>query len=183
MTVGASGKVEIRTGATAQGQGVKTTLAQLCAGSLGIDPVDVSVVAGDTAAASLGLGAFASRQAVNAGSSVHLAAQEVRKKALDAASRMLEAATEDLELAGGAVHVKGVSGLSVPLGDIARVLGGMPGYAMPSGTRAGPVGDIAFRSRRTDLLQRQPCRLGRGRYRDRAGFDSALLWWSTIRDG
>ncbi len=137
VTVGASGKVEIRTGATAQGQGVKTTLAQLCAGSLGIDPAEVSVIAGDTAAAPLGLGAFASRQAVNAGSSVHFAAQEVRTKALDAASRMLEAATEDLELADGTVRVKGVSGLSVALGEIARVLGGMPGYAMPSGLPPG----------------------------------------------
>jgi len=137
VTVGASGKVEIRTGATAQGQGVKTTLAQLCAGSLGVAPADVSVVAGDTAAAPLGLGAFASRQAVNAGSSVHLAAQEVRTKTLEAASRILEAAKEDLELADGAVRVKGVSGLSVSLGDIARVMGGMPGYAMPSGLPPG----------------------------------------------
>jgi len=137
VSIGASGKVEIRTGATAQGQGVKTTLAQLCAGSLGVDPAEISVITGDTSAASLGLGAFASRQAVNAGSSVHLAVQEVREKALDAASRILEAAKEDLEVADATVRVKGVSGLSVSLGDIARVLGGMPGYAMPSGLAPG----------------------------------------------
>lgn len=137
VSIGASGKVEIRTGATAQGQGVKTTLAQLCAGSLGVAPAEISVIAGDTAAASLGLGAFASRQAVNAGSSVHLATEEVRQKALEAASRMLEAAKEDLEITGGAVCVKGVSGLSVSLGDIARAMGGMPGYAMPSGLAPG----------------------------------------------
>ena len=43
--------------------------------------VDVTVVAGDTAAAALGLGGFASRQTVTAGSSVHIAAQTVAAKA------------------------------------------------------------------------------------------------------
>ncbi|MCG8545061.1 MAG: xanthine dehydrogenase family protein molybdopterin-binding subunit, partial [Alphaproteobacteria bacterium] len=117
VSVGPSGRIEIRTGATAQGQGVKTTLAQLCAGILGVAPADVSVIAGDTAAISHGQGAFASRQAVNAGSSVHLAAHEVRDKALETASRLLEAAKEDLELADGAVRVAGVAGLSLSLAE------------------------------------------------------------------
>ena len=41
---------------------------------------DVTVVAGDTAAAPLGLGGFASRQTVTAGSAVHLAALAVRER-------------------------------------------------------------------------------------------------------
>ena len=77
-----SGKIVIYTGATDQGQGLKTALAQVCASQIGIDIEDIEVVTGDTGSVSLGLGAFASRQAVTAGSSVHVASLEVRKKAL-----------------------------------------------------------------------------------------------------
>ena len=146
VSVGPSGRVEIRTGATDQGQGVRTALAQLCAGILGVEPAHVSVVAGDTAAIPLGQGAFASRQAVNAGASVHLAALEVRDKALETASRLLEAATDDLELSGGAVRVVGVPDLSVSLAEIAQTLGGMPGYTMPSGLTPGLSADAYFQT-------------------------------------
>src|SRR5262249_38950622 len=68
---------------------------------------DVTVIAGDTAAAPLGLGGFASRQTVTAGSSVMIAAAAVAAKARKLASHMLEAAEEDLEIADGGVRVVG----------------------------------------------------------------------------
>lgn len=46
------------------GQGIKTSLAQLCAAQLGLDPVAIEVTAGDTAHISCGMGGFASRQSV-----------------------------------------------------------------------------------------------------------------------
>ena len=52
---------------------------------------DVTVVAGDTAAAPLGLGGFASRQTVTAGSSVHVAAQARRRQGAQARRHVLEA--------------------------------------------------------------------------------------------
>ena len=45
----------VSSGATAQGQGVKSMLAQISAGVLGINPKDVYVVDGDTNATALGL--------------------------------------------------------------------------------------------------------------------------------
>jgi carbon-monoxide dehydrogenase large subunit len=144
VRVGPSGKVAIQTGAAAQGQGSKTSLAQICAGILGIDIADISVVAGDTAASPVGLGAFASRQAVTAGSSVHQAAHRVREKALQAASNLLEAAEADLEIVDGAVRVKGAPDMSIGLGEIARALAGMPGYAMPAGMTPGLSADAHF---------------------------------------
>ena len=62
-----SGKIVVYTGATDQGQGLKTTLAQVCAAQTGAAIEDIEVVTGDTGSVSLGLGAFASRQAVTAG--------------------------------------------------------------------------------------------------------------------
>ena len=133
VRIGRSGRVMLHTGAIAMGQGTRTTLAQICAGHLGIDPEDVTVVAGDTAGVPNGIGGFGSRQTVTAGGSTHVAALELREKAIRAASHQLEAAEEDLELAGGAVRVRGVPELSVTLKDLARALSGMKGYSRPKG--------------------------------------------------
>jgi carbon-monoxide dehydrogenase large subunit len=132
-----SGKVALYTGATDQGQGVATTLAQLCAATLGVSMSDISVVCGDTGRIPFGQGSFASRQAVAAGSSVDAAARTVRQKALKVASHMLEAAEADLEIENGRVRVKGVAGMSIGLGEIARAVQGMPGFSLPGGVEPG----------------------------------------------
>ena len=70
------------TGASSQGQGHETTLAQVCAAELGV-PIDrVTVVEGDTGQIPLGIGTWASRTAVMAGNAVSLAARAVGDKAL-----------------------------------------------------------------------------------------------------
>jgi carbon-monoxide dehydrogenase large subunit len=151
LRIGASGKVIVTTGATAQGQGVKSMLAQITAGVLGLNPADIHVVEGDTNSSPLGLGAYASRQTVTAGNSMFAAANLVASKARAMASHMLEASPDDLELIGGKVCVKGVPGLQVSLGEVAKVLGGMPGYAIPGGMDPGlsasvdfPIGQLTF---------------------------------------
>ena len=116
LRVGASGQIVVTTGASAQGQGVKSMLAQLVGDVLGVPPEDIDVIAGDTAGTALGFGAFASRQAVTAGNAVHLAAIAVRDKAIKAAAEMLEASADDLELKDGAVQVKGVPQMRKTLG-------------------------------------------------------------------
>jgi len=132
VRVNPSGQVSIFTGAAAMGQGIRTTLGQICAEQLGITTDKVTVICGDTVAAPLGLGGFASRQLVTAGNTVLLASREVAEKAKRLASHMLEAAVEDLELVDGKVQVKG-SDASVTLAELARTLRGAPGYAFPPG--------------------------------------------------
>ncbi|PPR09360.1 MAG: Caffeine dehydrogenase subunit alpha [Alphaproteobacteria bacterium MarineAlpha11_Bin1] len=132
-----SGKIVVFTGATDQGQGLKTALAQVCASQMGAAIDDIEIVTGDTGSVSLGLGAFASRQAVTAGSSVHVASMEVRNKALKVAAHMLEAAEEDLEIADGKISVRGVANMSVTLGSVARAVQGMPGFSLPGGVDPG----------------------------------------------
>ncbi len=137
VRVSPSGQVSVYTGATDQGQGISTALAQICAEALGVGAEDVTVVAGDTSMVPLGLGAFASRQTVTAGSSVHVAANQVRDKALTVAAHVLEAAEQDLEITGGTVHVKGVPDMSISLGELAGALAGIPGFALPGGIAPG----------------------------------------------
>jgi carbon-monoxide dehydrogenase large subunit len=126
-----AGKVTVFTGAVAIGQGLKTAFAQICAEQLGVAPRDITVVAGDTGAISLGMGAFASRQTVMGGSAVHVAASVVRDKVRKAAAEILEVDEGDLELRDGRVEVKGVPKHGLGFGELAMAMAGVPGYKLP----------------------------------------------------
>ncbi len=145
VRVSPTGRITVSTGAAAMGQGLATALAQICAETFGVRADDVTVVAGDTAAAPLGLGGFASRQTVTAGSSVQIAAKTVAAKARKLASHMLEAAEEDLEIVDGEVRVVGAPQLAVKLGELARILKGAPGYGFPPGIEPGLDASAMFR--------------------------------------
>lgn len=133
-----SGKVLVLTGVAPQGQSHETTLAQLCATRLGVDLEDVTVVAGDTAAIALGVGTFASRTAVVAGNAVSMAAQSVRRKALDVAAQLLETSPDDLELDRGTIRVRGVPDRQVELAQVAQVVcSPPPAFTFPEGLEPG----------------------------------------------
>jgi carbon-monoxide dehydrogenase large subunit len=97
----------------------------------------------------VGLGAFASRQTVTAGSSVLLAARAVAAKAKTLAGMLLQTAPDDLELKDGDVRVKNTPERSITLAELARILRGGPGYGFPPGMEPGLEATVAFR---TDLL-------------------------------
>jgi carbon-monoxide dehydrogenase large subunit len=136
VKVSPTGRITVATGGMSMGQGIKTALAQICSEQLGVEAKDIEVIAGDTAFTSLGMGAFGSRLAVTAGSSVHLAAMAVRQKALRIAADKFEVTEDDLELRDAKVMVKGTD-LTMSLGDISRVLQGVPGYSLPSDIEPG----------------------------------------------
>jgi carbon-monoxide dehydrogenase large subunit len=144
IRIGPSGKVLVTTGATAQGQGVKTMLAQIVSGALGLRAQDIRVVDGDTAASPLGLGAFASRQAVTAGNAAHRAARTVAAKAIEAAAAILKLPAEDLELHDGEVRGRGMQGVQISLSQIAQGLSGVPGMALPGGLTPGLSASVDF---------------------------------------
>jgi carbon-monoxide dehydrogenase large subunit len=125
----ASGHAVVATGACSQGQGHETSFAQIAADALGIPLEWVTVVGGDTAAIPFGIGTFASRSAVNAGTSIHAASERVRDKVIAAAATLLEAAPADVEMRDGLLSVRGAPGSTVPL---ARVIqAALPTFAKP----------------------------------------------------
>jgi carbon-monoxide dehydrogenase large subunit len=144
LRVGRSGRISVYTGAAPMGQSTKTMLAQIAADQFGVAPEDIHVVAGDTAHVPMGHGAFASRQAVNAGNSVHIAARGVREKVLKVAAELLDTPLDKLEIEGGRVRVVGGSNLSIKLGDIAREATGIPGYSLPKGIDPGLEQTVNF---------------------------------------
>lgn len=149
VRVAQSGKVSVFTGATAMGQGLATALAQICAEQLAIAPQDVTVIAGDTTLSPLGLGGFASRQLVTAGTSVHIAAQQVAAKAMQAAGAILGLPADELELVAGRVQSRTDAARGMTLGAIAMALRGAPGYAFPAGVEPGLEAKVHWK---TDAL-------------------------------
>ncbi|MFM1813488.1 MAG: hypothetical protein RLZ98_183 [Pseudomonadota bacterium] len=145
LRVSTTGKITLYTGATPQGQSHHTTLAQIAADQLGVSYEDINVVTGDSAATGLGIGTFAARTAVNAGSSVHVAAIELGEKIRKVASDLLEADASDLELVDGNVQVKGAPGLRKSLREVAVHSVGMYGYAMRTDYEPGLEATAHFR--------------------------------------
>ncbi|HEU5261924.1 MAG TPA: xanthine dehydrogenase family protein molybdopterin-binding subunit [Gemmatimonadales bacterium] len=136
VTVEPSGRVRVATGVGTQGQGHFTAFAQIVAEVLGVDVERVHVITGDTREFHWGTGTFASRGAVVAGSACHAAALAVRERILDVASRHLEAAKQDLELADGHVRVRGAPDSAVSLGELALKANPLRGAVRP-GTEPG----------------------------------------------
>jgi aerobic carbon-monoxide dehydrogenase large subunit len=132
-----NGKVAVATGATNQGQGQRTTLSQIIADRLGCRLEDIVMTMGDTAAISQGIGAFASRQAVNAGSSAHMAGEAVRQKAVELAARTLGVAATEIDLEDSRAIARGGNRPSISFGELARLAQGMPGVSFPDGQGAG----------------------------------------------
>src|SRR5881628_2245707 len=124
-----AGRVIVATGAINSGQGHETSFAQIAADALDV-PLDwVTIVGGDTAAVPFGVGTFASRSAVTAGSSIADACREVRTKVVRAASVLLEAGPDDIEIDDGRAFVRGAPGSAV---DLARVVqASIPTFARP----------------------------------------------------
>ena len=135
VRVDPSGQVTVNAGSAPQGQGTGTMLAQIVADELQIDHETVKCVFGDTGRIAFGMGTFASRNAVMAGTSVQMASIKVRDKALQLAGHLLEVDTADLEFVDGVFQVKGSP-------HARRTLAGAGG-----GGRAG---------RRTDLRGMEP---------------------------
>jgi carbon-monoxide dehydrogenase large subunit len=118
----------VYSGIASVGQGIETTLAQVCADELGVDPGAVTVVHGDSAQVPFGVGGFASRGAAVALPAALEAARKVRAKILRVAAELLEASADDLVVGGGAVHVRGVPARTVAFRELARAaVPGPPG--------------------------------------------------------
>src|SRR5581483_6031206 len=115
-----TGKILIRSGLTSQGQSHQTTFAQIAAEILSVDAADVTVVEGDTGQLEWGVGTYASRAIVVSGNAVALAAGEVKRKALQLASGLLEVSPDDLELKDGNVVVVGSPQRSLTLKQVAK---------------------------------------------------------------
>ena len=115
-----SGQLTVFLSVHSHGQGLETTMAQIAADALGVDLDSVRVSFGDTAEVAYGSGTFASRAAVLSGGAVHLAGSDVAAKLRRIAAAALEAADDDIVLAGGRAFVRGTPTRGYDVAEIAR---------------------------------------------------------------
>jgi aerobic carbon-monoxide dehydrogenase large subunit len=120
VRVDCQGTVHVFVGVSCQGQSHETTLAQVAAAELGLEPGAVAVVGGDTTVLGFGMGTVASRVAAVAGPAVARSAREVARKARLVAGELLECGPDDVVLAGGRAHVAGMPDRALPLGRLAQ---------------------------------------------------------------
>jgi len=113
------GTITVITGSTPHGQGHQTTWAQLAADAFGLPFDKVRVLYGDTDQPAYAVGTFGSRSAAISGAAVHEGAVRLKRKVRALAAAAFEAATADVVVTDGRVHVRGVPTRFMTLKDIA----------------------------------------------------------------
>jgi aerobic carbon-monoxide dehydrogenase large subunit len=136
------GTATVRCGTTSFGQGHETSLAQIAAEQLGLPMDSVRVIHSDTDAVERGGGTVGSRSMQHGGSAVHQAAREVRHKARDLASHLLEASPEDIVFVAGTVGVAGVPERSVSWASL--VAAAADRANLPQGMETGLAAEADF---------------------------------------
>ncbi len=107
------GKVQLRASAVDMGQGIRTTLVQIARQVLPLPEDNLELITGDTALTPKHGGAVAERQTLISGNAVLEAAKRFRTELLQAATTVLDAPTEELEvLPTGVVHLRTENHLS-----------------------------------------------------------------------
>ena len=137
MRLDQRGNLHVVTGAKPHGQGLETTLAQVCADEFGLSPERITVTSGDTSLIQFGIGTFASRSAVTAGTAVGVAAGRLREKVLAVAGELLEASPDDLEVVEDGVASRDVHDQSVSFAQIHAAASPGPRSRLPAGLEPG----------------------------------------------
>ena len=113
----ATGNISVMVGAHSHGQGHETAFPQVVADMLGIDPMSIEIVHGDTANTPMGMGTYGSRSLAVGGSAMVRATEKIIAKAKKIAAHILEASDADIELKDGQFSVAGTD-KSLAWGDV-----------------------------------------------------------------
>src|SRR5947209_4803280 len=113
------GSVDVFSGTVDIGQGSKTRHTQIVADALGVPYESITMDNTNTDSSAVCTGTFASRGTFIGGNAVRFAAEKVRERILDIASKELEISPEDLELADGEVVAKGAPDRKISVADVA----------------------------------------------------------------
>jgi CO/xanthine dehydrogenase Mo-binding subunit len=113
------GRVDVFAGTVDVGQGSKTVHSQIVADTLGVPYDWVTMDNSNTDSSAVCTGTFASRGTFIGGNAVRLAAERVRERILDIASKELEIDPADLTIEDGEVVAKGAPQKKIGVADVA----------------------------------------------------------------
>ena len=122
VEVDPDGLVRVRSGCSSVGQGIRTVLAQIVADRLQLDHARVRVELLDTDRTPYGIGSYASRSTVTAGSALVMASEEVMRIAKQVAAVDFEVDEGDLYYRNGSVFVSGSPEFSLSIFEAAARL-------------------------------------------------------------
>jgi carbon-monoxide dehydrogenase large subunit len=115
------GKVTVLAGISSHGQGLETSLAQIVADALALEPADIKVLHGDTSTIPFGNGTMGSRSMAVGGSAVALAADKVRQKVLRLAAHLFKSDVNRIRLENARVFVEGDPEKDIGFGELAEL--------------------------------------------------------------
>jgi 2-furoyl-CoA dehydrogenase large subunit len=153
VRIEADGGVRVAVGDVSSGQGYETTVAQIVADELGVDPDTIHVSPWFDSYTTPWLYASGNYSNKFSGTNTEAilgAARKVRNKLLDLATHLMETKREDLIVEGGEVRGAGGNGKSMPISEIARIA-----YRdllmLPDGMEAGLEARYYHVNRQADL--------------------------------
>ena len=135
VSVQPDGRVIVRTGSTAHGQGHDTTFAQIAAETLQVPLEAVAVQQGDTALLPKGAGTFGSRSIAVGGSALVGEIGKVKAKMRMIAAHLLEAAEGDIQWVGGRLYVQGAPSRALTFEEVAAAA--HQAQRLPAGVEPG----------------------------------------------
>ncbi len=118
VRVNATGSISVMVGAHSHGQGHETAFPQVVADLLGVDPMSVEIVHGDTSKIPFGMGTYGSRSLAVCGSAVYRATEKIITKATLIAAHMMHEAPDKVDFEDGIFSVAGTN-KTVGFGDVA----------------------------------------------------------------
>lgn len=136
------GMVTIIAGTHSHGQGHATAFAQLVAEWLDVPFEAISFIQGDTEKVTYGRGTFAARSSMVGGNALRAAADTVIARGKEMAGALMEAATSDVEFAGGSYAVVGTD-KRMAITDVARAFFAPAGPVLKLGLGLDGTGSYA----------------------------------------
>jgi carbon-monoxide dehydrogenase large subunit len=131
-----SGAINVYIAGGSTGNSIETTVVQLTADALGANIEDVNTIQGDTAVTGFGAGAAGSRSGSMTAGAIRETAGILRERLCAIAAHKLEAAVDDIELAGSRATVRGTPSIGISLREIANLAYFEPA-SLPPGVPAG----------------------------------------------
>jgi CO/xanthine dehydrogenase Mo-binding subunit len=115
------GTIDVLTGSQDLGTGARTVFAQIAAEAVGADIRDVRTVLGDTERLPYTGNSWGSATTASVGPAVRMAAEDAKRKILDAAAAMLDADVAALECRNSVVTVRSPGGVSAKTMTFAQI--------------------------------------------------------------
>ncbi|HLH90258.1 MAG TPA: xanthine dehydrogenase family protein molybdopterin-binding subunit [Xanthobacteraceae bacterium] len=138
------GGVTLVTGSISHGQGHATIQTQILADRLGVDPLRVKIIQGDTDAVAFGMGTGGSRSTTMSGSAIAMVSDKIIAKGKKLAAHILEAAERDIEFNDGRFAIAGTD-RALGIHDVAKAAFQLD--KLPAGMEPGLYEIATFRAR------------------------------------